>query len=76
MPVGLINAPTAFMCLMNQVFSTYLDKFVLVLINGILVYSKGQSEHEEHLRLVYMLFENINFIYVRLSKCDFQLEIV
>jgi hypothetical protein len=44
--------PTYFMYLMNKVFMEYLDKFVVVFINNILVYSKSEEEHEEHLRLV------------------------
>ena len=51
-PFGLTNVPTIFMCLMNSIFSRYLDKFVLVFIDDILVYSKTKEEHEEHLRIV------------------------
>ena len=52
MPFGLTNAPTAFMDLMNRVFRPYIDKFMMVFIDDILVYSKNQQEHEEHLRIV------------------------
>ena len=52
MPFGLTNAPAAFMDLMNRVFRDYLDWFAVVFIDDILVYSKSQEEHEEHLRLI------------------------
>jgi hypothetical protein len=52
MSFGLTNAPTYFMNLMNKVFMEYLDKFVIVYIDNILIYSKVDGEHEEHLRLV------------------------
>jgi hypothetical protein len=51
MSFGLTNAPTYFMYLMNKVFMEYLDKFVVVFIDDILVYSRSEGEHEEHLRL-------------------------
>ena len=52
MPFGLTNAPTAFMDLMNQVFQPYLDRFIIVFIDDILVYLCSSEEHSEHLRIV------------------------
>ena len=51
-PFGVTNPPTVFMDLMNRVFSPYLDKFVVIFIDDILVYSKNEEEHAEHLRIV------------------------
>jgi hypothetical protein len=53
MSFGLTNAATYLMDLMNKVFMEYLDKFIIVFINDILVYTKDEEEHEEHLRLVF-----------------------
>ena len=52
MPFGLTNAPNVFMCPMNNVMHKYLDKFVAVFIDDILIYSKSEEEHEEHLKIV------------------------
>ena len=69
-PFGLTNAPAIFMCLINSVFSKYLDKFVLVFLDDILVYSKNEEEHEENLRLTLQLLME-HRMYEKLSKCDF-----
>ena len=69
-PFGITNAPATFMCLMNSVFIRYLDKFVLVFLDDILVYSKNEEEHEEHLRLT-LDFLREHKLYAKLSKCDF-----
>ena len=54
-PFGLTNAPATFMCLINSVFTGYLDKFILVFLDDIVVYSKNEEEHEENLRLTLQL---------------------
>ena len=70
---GLTNAPAYFMYLMNKVFMEYLDKFVVVFIDDILVYSKNEEEHEEHLRLVLQKLRE-NQLYAKFSKCEFWLD--
>jgi hypothetical protein len=72
MPFGLTNAPAAFMDLMNRVFHSYLDKFVVVFIDDILVYSSTPEEHEEHLRMVLQVLKEKE-LYAKLSKCEFWL---
>ena len=67
---GLTNAPAYFMYLMNKVFMEYLDKFVVVFIDDILVYSKNEEEHEEHLRLVLQKLRE-HQLYAKFSKCEF-----
>ena len=69
-PFGLTNAPTTFMFLMNSVFNRYLDKFVFVFLDGILIYFKSEKEHEEHLRLTLQLLWE-HKLYAKLRKCDF-----
>jgi hypothetical protein len=68
----LTNAPSYFMYLMNKVFMEYLDKFVVVFIDDILIYSKTEAEHEEHLRLVLEKLGS-NQLYAKFSKCEFWL---
>ena len=72
MPFELTNAPTAFMDLMNRVFRPYVDQFVVVFIDDILVYSKDAQEHEQHLTLVLQKLREKK-LYAKLSKCDFWL---
>ena len=73
LPFGLTNAPAAFMDLMNRVFKPYLDKFVIIFIDDILIYSKSQAEHESHLRTVLQTLRE-HELYAKLSKCDFWLQ--
>jgi hypothetical protein len=70
---GLTNAPAYFMNLMNKVFMEYFDKFVVVFINDILIYSNNDGEHEEHLRLVLQKLRD-NQLYAKFSKCEFWLD--
>ncbi|CAA7017899.1 unnamed protein product [Microthlaspi erraticum] len=70
MPFGLTNAPAAFMRLMNDVFREYLDVFVIIFIDDILVYSRSQEEHATHLRLVLEKLREQK-LFAKLSKCSF-----
>ncbi|GJV33367.1 putative reverse transcriptase domain-containing protein [Tanacetum coccineum] len=72
MPFGLTNAPTIFMDLMNRVCKPYLDKFMIVFIEDILIYSKSEGDHAEHLKLILELLKKEE-LYVKFSKCEFWL---
>nr|GEV31288.1 putative reverse transcriptase domain-containing protein [Tanacetum cinerariifolium] len=72
MPFEFINAPTVFMDLMNRVCRPYLDKFVIMFIDDILIYSKTKEEHDAHLRLILELLMKEE-LYAKFSKCDFWL---
>jgi hypothetical protein len=74
-PFWLSNAPIVFMCLMNGVFREYLDKFVVVFLDDILVYSKPEEEHEHHLRMVLQVLQE-HQLYSKLSKCSFYQNII
>jgi hypothetical protein len=73
MPFGLTNAPAYFMYLMNKVLMLYLDKFVVVFIDDILISSKNEEEHDDHLHLVLQKLRE-NQLYAKLSKCEFWLK--
>jgi hypothetical protein len=73
MSFGLTNALTYFMYLMNKVFMEYMDKFVMVFIDNILVYSRSEEEHEEHLYLILQKLRD-HRLYARLNKCEFWLK--
>ena len=73
MSFGLTNAPAYFMNMMNKVFMEFLDKFVVVFIDDILVYSKNEEEHKEHLHLVLGKLRE-HQLYAKFSKCEFWLK--
>ena len=69
-PFGLTNAPTTFMDLMHRIFQPYLDQFVVVFVDDILIYSQSEWEHEYHLRIVLQLLRD-HQLYTKFSKCEF-----
>ena len=72
MPFGLTNAPAAFMDLMQRVFQPYLDQFVVVFVDDILIYSQSKWEHEYHLRIFLQLLRD-HQLYAKFNKCEFLL---
>jgi hypothetical protein len=74
-PFGLSNAPTIFMCLMNGAFREYLDKFVIVFMDEILVYSNLEEENEHHFRMVLQVLRE-HQLYAKLRKCSFYQNII
>eukprot|EP00253_Pinus_taeda_P035941 PITA_35941 len=70
LPFGFTNAPATFMCLMNSMFHRFLDKFVLIFIDDILIYSRSHEEHKKHLRMVLQTLRE-HQLYAKFSKCDF-----
>ena len=72
MPFGLMNAPAAFMYLMHRVSQPYLDQFVMVFVDDILIYFKSEEEHEDHLRIVLQELRG-HQLYAKFSKCEFWL---
>ena len=70
MPFGLTNAPAAFLDLMHRVFQPYLDYFVVVFVDDILIYSQSEWEHEYHLRIILQYLRD-HHLYVKFSKCEF-----
>ncbi|GKE65699.1 putative reverse transcriptase domain-containing protein [Tanacetum coccineum] len=75
MPFGLTNAPTVFTDLVNRVCKPYLDKVVIIFIDDILIYSRNEEEHANHLRIILELLRKEK-LYAKFSKCDFWIHMV
>ncbi|WMV37333.1 hypothetical protein MTR67_030718 [Solanum verrucosum] len=73
MPFGLTNAPAVFMDLINRVFKPYLDQFVVVFIDDILIFSRSSEDHDKHLRIILKILKEKE-LYAKLSKCEFWLD--
>ena len=73
MPFGVTNTPVVFMDYMNRIFRPFLDKFVVVFRDDILIYSRTREEHAEHLRLVLGVLREKQ-LYAKLSKCEFWMD--
>ena len=71
-PFGLTNSPATFMDLMHRVFQPYLDHFVVVFVDDILIYSQSEKEHEDHLQIVLQALRD-HQLYAKFSKCEFWL---
>jgi hypothetical protein len=69
-PFGLTNAPVTFQCLVNALFAKYMRKFVLALMDDILIFSKSLEDHIEHIRLVLQILQD-NKLFIKFSKCTF-----
>ena len=72
MPFGLENAPMTFIDLMHRVFQPYLDQFIVVFVDDILIHSKSEEDHEGHLRIVLQTLRE-HQLYAKFSKCEFWL---
>ncbi|GJR49500.1 putative reverse transcriptase domain-containing protein [Tanacetum coccineum] len=75
MPFGLTNSPAVFMDLMNRVYKSYLDRFVIVFIDDILIYFKNKKEHEGYLKLILRLLKE-DKLFAKFFKCEFWLSTV